>query len=75
MARLSILVRMRSRDPGTGWFRAHPGIRNLMVPFAASLVDTVIRDLPPHGISLSTVSAMSFASTLNDVSLETYKLT
>src|SRR5262245_14505215 len=56
---------------GTGRFRAHPGIRSLMVPLTSSLVETVSVDMPPHGISLSTDSDRSFAPTLNDVLLDT----
>ena len=46
-----------------------------MVPLTSSLVETLILDLPPHGISLSVDSAMVLLLTLNDVWLDTYRLT
>src|SRR5207245_9760114 len=61
--------------PGTGWLRAHPGMRSLSVPLTSSLAEMVIFDAPPQGIPLCTDSASSFAPTVNDVSLDRYRLT
>ena len=46
-----------------------------MVPLTSSLVVTLILDVPPHGSSLSTESAMPLPPTSNDVRLDTYRLT
>src|SRR5438128_439928 len=44
--------------PGTGWFRAQPGTRSLIVAGTPSRVDTGIRAFPYQRISLVTDSAI-----------------
>ena len=54
---LSLRSTYAYNEPGTGRFRAQPGMRSLIVPLTGSAADTDSRDVPPHGMSLSIESA------------------